>query len=163
MESENVTNWLSGLAGDVMLMNGHKLILDGEGTLTLLNSSVRDWIGFQKSLQIPFDPNACGEEFTDWELGSYRWLFGIQSDGAGSTMKGYLLEKTFFIDPERFLRYLSGSEYWIADVAHRLVFDLNPENAPLLRELCKQYLSRSNTAKAAQAILDQMEKYADYY
>jgi hypothetical protein len=114
-------------------------------------------------VQIPFDPEACGEEFTDWELESYRWLFDIPADGAYSYHKGDVLIKAFFFDSERFLRYLSGLEYWLSDVASLMAFELEPKNAPLIRDLCKQYLSRSDTAKAAQAILDHMEKYADYY
>ena len=84
MEMEEVTNWLDRLAADPFVMYAHKIFVNDDGTL-LLNNSVRDWIGFQRPLLIPFDPNACGEEFTDWELGAYRWLFGIQWDGAGST------------------------------------------------------------------------------
>lgn len=163
MESENVTNWLSGLEKDAQILDGHKLILNEEGTLILLNDRVRSMAAGFINVQIPFDPEACGEEFTDWELESYRWLFDIPADGAYSYHKGDVLEKTFFFDPERFLRYLSGSEYWLSGVAHLLAFELEPENAPQLRKLCEQYLSRSETAKAAQAILDQMEKYADIY
>ena len=44
-----------------------------------------------------------------------------------------------------------------------LAVEVHPDNVTQLRQLCQQYLSRSNTAKAAQAILDQMEKYADIY
>lgn len=163
MESENVTNWLSGLEKDAQILDGHKLILNEEGTLILLNGTVRSMAAGYLNVQIPFDPEACGEEFTDWELESYRWLFDIPSDGFYAYEKGSVLEKTFFFDPERFLRYLSGSEYWLTDTAWLLASQLHPENAPLIRDLCKQYLSRSDTAKAAQAILDHMEKYADYY
>ena len=163
MESENVTNWLSGLEKDAQILDGHKLILNEEGTLILLNDKIHSMAAGYLNVQIPFDPEACGEEFTDWELESYRWLFDIPADGAYSYHKGDVLEKTFFFDPERFLRYLSGSEYWLTNTAQLLASELRPENAPLIRDLCKQYLSRSDTAKAAQAILDQMEKYADYY
>ena len=163
MESENVTNWLSGLEKDAQILDGHKLILNEEGTLILLNDKIHSMAAGYLNVQIPFDPEACGEEFTDWELESYRWLFDIPADGAYSYYKGDVLEKTFFFDPERFLRYLSGSEYWLTNTAQLLASELRPENAPLIRDLCKQYLSRSDTAKAAQAILDHMEKYADYY
>lgn len=164
MESEDVTNWLAKLETDVMVMDAHQLFLDHEGTLFLANHQVRSsWTNAQIPLQIAFDPNACGEEFTDWELESYRWLFDIPADGAYSYHKGDVLIKAFFFDPERFLRYLSGSEYWLTNTAWLLASELRPENAPLIRDLCKQYLSRSDTAKAARAILDHMEKYADYY
>ena len=163
MESENVTNWLSGLEKDAQILDGHKLILNEEGTLILLNGKVRSMAAGYLNVQIPFDPEACGEEFTDWELESYRWLFDIPADGAYSYHKGDVLIKAFFFDPERFLRYLSGSEYWLTNTAWLLASELRPENAPLIRDLCKQYLSRSDTAKAAQAILDHMEKYADIY
>ena len=158
-----MTNWLSGLEKDAQILDGHKLILNEEGTLILLNGTVRSMAAGYLNVQIPFDPEACGEEFTDWELESYRWLFDIPSDGFYAYEKGSVLEKTFFFDPERFLRYLSGSEYWLTDTAWLLASQLHPENAPLIRDLCKQYLSRSDTAKAAKAILDQIEKYADYY
>ena len=163
MESEEVTNWLAKLETDVLVLDGHKLILNEEGTLILLNDKIHSMAAGYLNVQIPFDPEACGEEFTDWELESYRWLFDIPADGAYSYHKGDVLIKAFFFDPERFLRYLSGSEYWLSGVASLMAFELEPENAPLLRDLCKQYLGRSDTAKAAQAILDQMEKYADYY
>ena len=163
MESEEVTNWLEKLETDVLVLSGHKLILNEEGTLILLNDKIHSMAAGYLNVQIPFDPEACGEEFTDWELESYRWLFDIPADGAYSYHKGDVLIKAIFFDPERFLRYLSGSEYWLSGVAHLLAFELEPENAPLLRELCQQYLSRSDTAKAAQAILDQIEKYAAYY
>ena len=163
MESEEVTNWLEKLETDAQILDGHKLILNEEGTLILLNDKIHSMAAGYLNVQIPFDPEACGEEFTDWELESYRWLFDIPADGAYSYHKGDVLEKTFFFDPERFLRYLSGSEYWLTNTAWLLASELRPENAPLIRDLCKQYLSRSDTAKAAQAILDQMEKYADIY
>lgn len=163
MESEEVTNWLSGLEKDAQILDGHKLILNEEGTLILLNGTVRSMAAGFINVQIPFDTEACGEEFTDWELESYRWLFDIPADGAYSYHKGDVLIKAFFFDPERFLRYLSGSEYWLTNTAWLLASELRPENAPLIRDLCKQYLSRSDTAKAAQAILDHMEKYADIY
>ena len=163
MESEEVTNWLSRIETDVLVLDGHRLILNEEGTLILLNGKVRSMAAGYLNVQIPFDPEACGEEFTDWELESYRWLFDIPADGAYSYHKGDVLIKAFFFDPERFLRYLSGSEYWLTNTAWLLASELRPENAPLIRELCKQYLSRSDTAKAAQAILDHMEKYADIY
>ena len=163
MESEEVTNWLSRIETDVLVLDGHRLILNEEGTLILLNSKVRSMAAGYLNVQIPFDPEAYGEEFTDWELESYRWLFDIPADGAYSYHKGAVLEKTFFFDPERFLRYLSGSEYWLTNTAWLLASELRPENAPLIRDLCKQYLSRSDTAKAAQAISDHMEKYADIY
>ena len=163
MESEDVTSWLEKLETDIWVMNDHKLILNEEGTLILLNGMVRSMAAGYLNVQIPFDPNACGEEFTDWELESYRWLFGIQTDGAYTTTKGSVLEKAFFFDPERFLRYLSGSEYWLEEVSHLLAFELNPDHVPQLRMLCQQYLSRSDTAKAAQAILDRIEKYVDNY
>ena len=163
MESEEVTNWLSRIETDVLVLDGHRLILNEEGTLILLNDRIHSMAAGYLNVQIPFDPEACGEEFTDWELESYRWLFDIPADGAYSYHKGDVLIKAFFFDPERFLRYLSGSEYWLSEVASLMAFELEPENAPLIRDLCKQYLSRSDTAKAAQAILDHMEKYADYY
>ena len=163
MESEAVTDWLAKLETDVLVMDGHQLFLNDEGTLILLNDKIRSMAAGYLNVQIPFDPKACGEEFTDWELESYRWLFGIRTDGAYTTAKGAVLEKAFFFDPERFLRYLSGSEYWLAEVAHLLAVEVHPDNVTQLRQLCQQYLSRSNTAKAAQAILDQMEKYADIY
>lgn len=163
MESEDVTSWLEKLETDIWVMNDHKLILNEEGTLILLNGMVRSMAAGYLNAQIPFDPNACGEEFADWELESYRWLFGIQTDGAATTTKGSVLEKAFFFDPERFLRYLSGSEYWLEEVSHLLAFELNPDHVPQLRMLCQQYLSRSDTAKAAQAILDRIEKYVDNY
>ena len=163
MESEVVTDWLAKLETDAQILDGHKLFLNDEGTLILLNDKIRSMAAGYLNVQIPFDPKACGEELSDWELESYRWLFGILADGAYAYEKGSVLEKTFFFDPERFLRYLSGSEYWLTNTARLLASELHPENAPLLRDLCNQYLGRSDTAKAAQAILDQMEKYADFY
>jgi len=157
-ESEEVTNWLEKLETDVWVMNGHKLILNEEGTLILLNGTVRSMAAEFINVQIPFDPEACGEEFSHWELESYRWLFSIRTDGAGTTMKGSVLKKTFFFDPEQFLRYLSVLESWLSDVAHLLAFELHPDNAPQLRKLCEQYLSRSDTAKAAQAIINELDR-----
>lgn len=163
MESEEVTNWLAKLETDAQILDGHKLFLNEEGTLILLNDKIHSMAAGYLNVRIPFDPEACGEEFTDWELESYRWLFDIPADGAYSYHKGDVLIKAFFFDPERFLRYLSGSEYWLTDTAWLLASQLHPENAPLLRDLCKQYLGRSDTAKAAQEILNQMDKYADIY
>lgn len=163
MESEEVTNWLSSLETDAQILDGHKLFLNDEGTLILLNGKVRSMAAGFINVQIPFDPKACGEEFSDWELESYRWLFGIPADGAYAYEKGSVLEKTFFFDPERFLRYLSGSEYWLASNTYLLASQTHPDKLPLLRDLCNQYLSRSDTTKAAQAILDQIEKYAENY
>ena len=76
--------------------------------MILLNGNVRSMAAGYLNVQIPFDPNVCGEEFTDWELESYRWLFGIQTDGAGSTAKGSVLEKAFFFDPERYRQGCPG-------------------------------------------------------
>ena len=162
-ESETVTDWLHRVENDIWMAYGHKLILNDEGTLTLLNGYVRSIVAGYRNVQIPFDPKACGEEFADWELESYRWLFGIPADGAFASIKSTVLKDTFFFDPERFLRYLSGSEYWLSDVARLLTFELHPDKVIPLRDLCNQYLGRSDTAKAAQAILDQLEKYADIY
>ena len=162
-ESEEVTNWLAKLETDAQILDGHKLFLNDEGTLILLNDRIHSMAAGYLNVQIPFDPKACGEELSDWELESYRWLFDIPADGAYSYHKGDVLIKAFFYDPERFLRYLSGSEYWLTNTARLLASELHPENAPLLRDLCNQYLGRSDTAKAAQTILDQLEKYAEIY
>ena len=61
------------------------------------------------------------------------------------------------------LRYLSGSEYWLADTALLITSDMEQEVTATLRELCQQYLSRSDTVRAAQAILDNIVKYVDIY
>lgn len=165
MESEEVTNWLSRLEKDVWVMNGHQLFLDHEGTLYLANHSVRSWIDSQIPLQIPFDPNACGEEFTDWERESYEWLFDIRTDGAYATTMSYVLRETFFFAPEQFLQYLSAmSDERIQTNARLLVSELFWDHgvAPLLA-CCREYQSQSHTAKAAQVILDELAYYEEAY
>ena len=165
MESEEVTNWLSRLETDVWVMNDHKLILNDEGTLILLNGKIRSMAAGYLNVQIPFDPEACGEEFSDWERESYEWLFGIRTDGAYATTMSYVLRDTFFFAPEQFLQYLSTmSDERIQTNANLLVSELFWDHgvAPLLT-CCREYQSQSHTAKAAQAILDALDYYAKTY
>jgi hypothetical protein len=163
MESEEVTDWLSKLETDVLMTNGHQLYLDRDGTLHLANDSASNQIGFQCLLQIPFDPNACTKEWEDRELESYRWLFSIRADGAYAPVMVDVLRNALFFDPERFLRYRSGSEYWLADTAYLITCEMEQQIVAPLRELCQQYLNRSDTAKAAQEILNNIYKYADIH
>ncbi len=162
-ESEETINWLSKLETDVLMTNGHQLYLDRDGTLHLANDSASNQIGFQCLLQIPFDPNACSREWENWELEAYRWLFSIRADGAYAPVMGDVLRNALFFDPERFLRYLSGSEYWLADTAYLVTCEMEQQIVAPLRELCQQYLNRSDTAKAAQEILNNIYKYADIH
>ena len=163
MESEEVTDWLSKLETDVLMTNGHQLYLDRDGTLHLANHSARNQIGFQCLLQIPFDPNACTKEWENWELEAYRWLFSIRADGAYAPVMGDVLRKALFFDPERFLRYLSGSEYWLADTAFLVASEASSAEVTMLRALCEQYLNQNATSKAAQEIRNHLYKYADIH